>query len=320
MYLEHFNLKEFPFTVTPNTDFFCNLAGYQAALNVVLLSLRNGEGFLKVVGEVGAGKTLLCRMLLERLNDDFVTAYIPNPDLSPIGLRKALAQELGLPSPYPRSQHTLLEHITKQLIALHESGKRVVLLIDEAQAMSFECLEALRLLTNLETKTIKLLQVVLFGQPELNVKLNQPNMRQLKQRISFSHLLPPLTRPELDAYLCHRLAMAGHTTGTLFTRRACNFLFRKSRGIPRVINILCHKALMFAYGRGETEIHTKAMHAATHDTEYVITQEKLFIGRYILIGGLLLLSLLAGLKCYNLASNHTQWTVTYDGQSYTILS
>lgn len=266
MYLEHFNFKEMPFTLTANTNYFCRLPGHQSALNVVLIGLRNGEGFIKVIGEVGTGKTLLCRLLLDRLGDGFVAAYIPNPDLDPVGLRLALAQELGVPPPYPRAQHALLEIITNKLIELHAANKRVVLLLDEAQAMSTESLEALRLLTNLETNTHKLLQVVLFAQPELEERLNQTCLRQLKQRITFSYYLLPLTRPEMEDYLCHRLAIAGHTLGPLFTSHAIDLLFKKTKGIPRLINIICHKALMVTYGRGERRVEKQAVRAAVNDT------------------------------------------------------
>ncbi len=291
MYLEHFNFKERPFSLTPNTDFFCQLSGHQAALNILLLSLRNGEGFIKVVGEVGTGKTLLCRMLLEKLSQEYMTAYIHNPMLTPQELYMAFAQELGLA--YTSPQNILLDTITKKLIELHDSGKRIALLIDEAQSMPIETLEALRLLTNLETNTTKLLQVVLFGQPELDVILNQPNMRQLKQRIVFSHYLPSLNREELEDYLCHRLAKAGHTLGPLFSRKACDLLFKRSQGIPRLINILCHKALMVAYGRGENKIHHDAMRLAIKDTASVTEAENSFNKYIISIGVGLIFFILA---------------------------
>lgn len=270
MYLSHFKFKEFPFTLTPNLDFFCQLSGHQAAINTVLLSLRNGEGFIKVVGEVGTGKTLICRKLLSNLEKTFITAYIPNPDLSPAGLRKALAKELGIDKFQLLDQHALLELINQRLLEVNAAGHRVVLLIDEAQALTTESLEALRLLTNLETESIKLLQVVLFGQPELDEKLNQRCLRQLKQRISFSYHLSKITRSELEAYLCHRLAIAGYTHGSLFSPAASKLLYRKSKGIPRIINILCHKALMSAYGKGELVVSRYAMKVAIKDSKEMI--------------------------------------------------
>lgn len=274
MYLDHFRFKELPFTLTPNINFFCSLKGHEEALKTVLFSLRSGEGFIKVVGEVGAGKTLLCRKLLESIENEFVTAYIPNPDLSSIELRRAFARELGIDPSLLQDQHELLTHINNQLLHLHASGKKVVLLLDEAQALPPESLEALRLLTNLETNTTKLLQVVLFGQPELDERLNQNNLRQLKQRISFSYYLPTLTREDLDTYVFHRLAMAGYTYGTLFTKKARDILYKSSSGVPRLVNILCHKALLVAYGRGDGTISHKIMHLAVKDTESVADNRK----------------------------------------------
>jgi MSHA biogenesis protein MshM len=300
MYLEYFKLKELPFALTPNTHFFCELAGHQEALNILLLSLKSGEGFIKITGEVGTGKTLLCRLLLESLDDEFVTAYLPNPDLTPEGLREAFALELGVREPLPASQHVLLYLITQKLSKLHEAGKQVILLIDEAQVLSAETLEAIRLLTNLETQTSKLLQVVLFGQPELDHRLNQPNLRQLKQRIGFTYRLPTLTRKDLNAYLCHRLATAGYTYGSLFTRAACNLLFRKTQGIPRLINILCHKAMMTAYGRGAIKIDYSAMRAAIRDTESVISVSPLskIMLQVLLAAAVLVIGLMMGYKHY----------------------
>lgn len=267
MYLEHFNLTKAPFSLTPNTDFYCQLPTHQEALNVLLLSLGNGEGFIKIVGEVGTGKTLLCRLLLNALDETFITAYIPNPDLSADSLRIAVAKELGIPVEQEVCQHALVDAINRQLLNLHQKGHRVVLLIDEAQCLSERCLEAIRLLTNLETEQEKLLQVVLFGQPELDVKLKQTSLRQLKQRITFSYYLKPLNAEEMDAYLCHRLAMAGYTYGTLFSLPARKLLFKASGGLPRLLNILCHKALMVSYGKGEKKVTHQAIKRAIQDTE-----------------------------------------------------
>jgi MSHA biogenesis protein MshM len=278
MYLEHFKFKELPFTITPNVGFFCNLKGHQEALNTVLFSLRSGEGFIKIIGEVGAGKTLLCRKLLDSLDQDFITAYIPNPDLNPIELRKALASELELELPSLQDQHELLSLINNRLLTLHKEGKRIVLFIDEAQALPAESLETLRLLTNLETETTKLLQVVLFGQPELDERLNQSNFRQLKQRISFSYYLPLMSREDLDSYLFHRLATAGHTYSSLFTKKARDLLFQASNGVPRIVNILCHKALIAAYGRGDAQVTPKAMRLAVQDTDVSIISNRFLLG------------------------------------------
>jgi MSHA biogenesis protein MshM len=267
MYLEHFKLEKAPFTLTPNTEFFCELPTHQEALTVLMLSLAQGEGFIKIVGEVGTGKTLLCRILLNSLGEEYVTAYIPNPDQTPDSLRHAVACELGLKPKKTWTQYQVLEAINLRLLELHREGKKIVLVIDEAQALPNACLEAVRLLTNLETEEKKLLQVVLFGQPELDAKLEHYGLRQLKQRITFSYHLQPLARKEQDRYLNHRLARAGYTYGNLFTEGALKRLYRASGGLPRLLNILCHKSLLVAYGQGKSMIDGHAVKRAIADTE-----------------------------------------------------
>ncbi|KTD50726.1 ExeA family protein [Legionella quateirensis] len=267
MYLEHFRLTKAPFTLTPNTEFFCELPTHQEALNVLLLSLSQGEGFIKIVGEVGTGKTLICRILLNSLKDEYVTAYIPNPDQTADGLRFSVASELGVQPDEHWTQYQLLEAINTRLLDLHRAGKKTVLIIDEAQALPDSCLEAIRLLTNLETEESKLLQVVLFGQPELDTKLDQPSLRQLKQRFTFSYDLQPLARNDLEKYLSHRLAKAGYTYGCMFTEAAKWRLYRASGGLPRILNILCHKSLLVAYGQGKLQVNGRAVSRAIADTE-----------------------------------------------------
>lgn len=266
MYLEHFKLHKAPFTLTPNTEFFCELPTHQEALNVLLLSLAQGEGFIKIVGEVGTGKTLLCRILLNCLTEKYITAYIPNPDQTAEGLRFSIACELGMQPDENWTQYQLLEAINQRLLELHRAGKNTVLIIDEAQALSDASLEAIRLLTNLETEERKLLQVVLFGQPEIDNKLEQIELRQLKQRITFSYHLQPLARHELDKYLSHRLARAGYTYGCIFTQTAQRRLYRASQGLPRLLNILSHKSLLVAYGQGKTLVDGRAVNRAIADT------------------------------------------------------
>ena len=269
MYLKHFGLKDWPFTLTPNTSFFCNLPVYQEALNTVLFSVRSGEGFVKVIGEVGSGKTLLCRKLLDQLADEFVTAYIPNPNLSADELRRALAKELGVVVE-TASDDQLLTRISEKLIAIRHEGKRTVLVIDEAQALPDDTLEALRLLSNLETESEKLLQIVLFAQPELDAKLEQYRFRPLQQRIGFGYRLQALHPAEVAAYLQHRLEMAGYAEGRLLTRGAQRLVCKASQGVPRVINIVCHKALLVAYGRGEARVKTHAIKSAIADSADVL--------------------------------------------------
>lgn len=267
MYQNYFGLTEAPFSITPDTSYFYSHGHYSEALNTLLVALRAGEGFIKVTGEVGTGKTLLCRKLLNTIEKRFVTAYIPNPMLTPYGLQSAVADELGLDMSRHYGHHQLLKMITDRLIDLTIDGKDVVLCIDEAQAMPVETMEALRLLTNLETEKKKLLQVVLFGQPELDELLNEKNVRQLKQRITFSYLLKPIDREGMELYLTHRLGIAGYQGGNLFEMKAMRSLFKASRGIPRLINILSHKSMMSAYGQGTKYVDNDNMRAAIRDTE-----------------------------------------------------
>lgn len=274
MYLEHFQLNKMPFSLTPSVEFFCNLPSHQAVLNVLLFGLNSGEGFIKIIGEVGSGKTLLCRKLLSSLDDQFVTAYIPNPDLNAEGLRRAIARELHIPLPQNLSNEEVLQLINQKLLEFCKAGKKVVLLIDEAQTLSNETLEAVRLLTNLETESEKLLQIVLFAQPELDVRLKQHEFRQLNQRITFSHELLPLNREELDSYICHRLVTAGNTKGSVFDRPATDLLFKMSSGIPRVVNILAHKAMLVAYGKGDGIVTSESVFKAGDDSNNLIIKEK----------------------------------------------
>lgn len=268
MYLEHFGLREQPFSLTPDTDYFFASATHREALNVLLVALRGGEGFIKVTGEVGLGKTLLCRQLLNALGEDFVTAYVPNPHLSAGSMRLALARELGVILPRARyTQEDLLDWLNAALLERAAAGQRVVLCLDEAQELPAQTLEAVRLLTNLETEKRKLLQVVLFGQPELDRRLADRRLRQLVQRITFSYRLVPMDRKTVAVYVGHRLHVAGYRGAPLFTSRALARLYRASGGTPRLINILCHKSLMAAYGPGAHRVDGKAMRRAVRDTE-----------------------------------------------------
>jgi MSHA biogenesis protein MshM len=267
MYQEHFKLREAPFSLTPDPDYFYNYTGHQQALNVLLVALQGGEGLIKITGEVGTGKTLLCRKLLVALTDDFQTAYLPNPLLKPFELYQALAEELNINVPHGTTMHDLVKRLTEQLVALRGNNKQVVLCIDEAQAMPQESLEALRLLSNLETEKQKLLQIVVFAQPELDKMLESSDLRQLRQRITFSYDLPALDREAITGYVLHRLKVAGHVDGKLFADAALDAIYRSSRGIPRLVNILCHKAMMAAYGKGQIVIEQRQVKMASLDTE-----------------------------------------------------
>ncbi len=269
MYLSHFGLQEAPFSLTPNTGFYYGLPPHEEALQVLNWALAQGEGFIKVTGEVGTGKTLLCRKLLSELGSEerpVRLAWLPNPHLTPAELRIALALELGLAVRDP-SELDLTDRIHRHLISLHQQGSRVVVLIDEAQALPDETLEAIRLFGNLETESSKLLQIVLFGQPELDARLAKPHLRQLRQRIGFSYCLRPLRFDETRAYLEHRLQVSGYRGAPLFASSAMRRLWRASRGIPRLINVLAQKCLMLAYGQGARQIDSRLVRLAIRDTE-----------------------------------------------------
>jgi len=270
MYRKHFGLREAPFSITPDTAFSFASGVFQEALNTLLIAVKNGEGFIKITGEVGTGKTLLCRKFLASLGDSYVSAYIPNPYLEPNTLLAALADELKLKARRDLDQHLMLKALTLALLEFAREGKRVVITLDEAQAMPIETLEALRLLSNLETEKRKLLQVVLFGQPELDAKLNLPSLRQLKQRIAFHYALAPLTRAELDYNVSHRLTVAGHPGGALFSPGALSALYQASGGTPRIINILCHKSLLLVFGQGKQQVEEKHVRIAASDTPAAI--------------------------------------------------
>jgi len=266
MYRSHFGLREPPFGITPDTTFAFSCATHQEALNTLLVAVSTGEGFIKITGEVGTGKTLLCRRFLATLDATFVTAYIPNPYLEPRALMLALADELRVPVDAGAEQHQLLKHLNHTLLDFARDGKQVLVCLDEAQAMPLETLEALRLLSNLETEKRKLLYVVLFGQPELDDNLAQESVRQLRQRITFQHHLGTLSRKELDYYLAHRLRVAGYVGAPLFPPRAAAQIYRATRGVPRLVNIVAHKSLLLAYGEGSHAVLPRHVRAAAKDT------------------------------------------------------
>lgn len=285
MYLYHFGIKELPFSLTPNTHFYLGLPSHNEAMQVLLTALKTGEGFIKVTGEVGTGKTLLCRKLLNEIPDAFEVAYIPNPALSPEEMRFALASELGIRGISNINQQQLSQKIQMKLLDLNKKGKGVVLIIDEAQTIPWESFETLRLFTNLETESRKLIQVVLFGQPELDQMLAQERLRQLRQRITFSYQLRSLTMEETAAYVNHRLTMAGYRGPDVFSSKAIKYLYKVTSGVPRLVNVLCHKALMLAYGSGSHTIEQKQIKLAALDTDATaITQTNPLVWVAVLSG------------------------------------
>ena len=265
MYVDFFALKEKPFSLTPDTQFFFNKQSHRLALNTMLGAVQNNEGFIKIVGEVGTGKTLLCRKLLSLLDGQFKVIYIPNSYLTPNELKGFVAAEIGADFSIDMPAYQLMGSIYRRLLQLVKDGIQVVLIVDEAQAMPRDTLESLRLLTNLDTEKRKLLQVVLIGQPELDETLNRSDLRQLKQRIVFTARLTPLTAQGVMEYVEYRMTSAG-CDRAVFSKLAMRYLYWASGGIPRLINLIAHKALIAAFNEGEAQVRVKHMAVAINNT------------------------------------------------------
>jgi MSHA biogenesis protein MshM len=267
MYLEHFGLSESPFRITPHTDFFFDGADRGATLAALLYAVLHEEGIVKVSGEVGSGKTMLCRMLIERLPAEVDTVYLANPSLSRQEIMQAIAEDLDLEYS-GHSATAAMRELVARLIELHASGRRALILIDEAHAMPPETLEQVRLLSNLETRRHKLLQIVLFGQPELDVTLDAPSMRQLKDRITHSFRTRPLTVDEAARYLGFRMRAAGYKGPDVFTPKSIALITRAASGLTRRINILADKALLAAFTEDRHAVDQPQVRAAIRDSEF----------------------------------------------------
>ncbi len=246
MYQTYFGLKEKPFKLVPNPDYLYLSKQHEIALAHLTYAMDQGEGFVVITGEVGTGKTTLCRNFLERLDENSSSAYIFQPTLDSVELLTTICNEFGIRIPQA-SLKQLLDVINAYLIQQNQDGRKVVLLIDEAQNLSIENLELVRMLSNLETTRSKLLQIVLVGQPELSDKLDSYELRQLAQRISLTAHLSPLGFDETANYIHHRVHIAAQRNLTLFTPAACRLIFKYSKGIPRMINIACDRALITAF-------------------------------------------------------------------------
>ncbi|MBV1909447.1 MAG: AAA family ATPase [Kangiellaceae bacterium] len=269
MYLYHYAMKKIPFGHTPDTELFCQTQTHIEALNVLLFSINSGEAFCKIIGEVGCGKTMLCRVLIRQLESKRKLAYIPNPNLDANALRYTLAKELGLRIKKDCREDQLTQSIQNRLIKLNKSHGPVVLIIDEAQAMSDEALETLRLFTNIETEQQKLLQIVLFAQPELNKKLKQTNLRQLNQRITFSYQLRKLTTQQVLSYIHHRLNVVSLKQRVKVSLVEAILIRFFSRGTPRIINTICHKALLLGFAKKQFSLSLINIIKASYDTDGV---------------------------------------------------
>ena len=294
IYLKHFGLEKAPFSLTADPCFYIDFIPHNEALQVITTALSLGEGILKISGEVGTGKTLLCNKLHSELSEQYLICNIDNPYLTAHELRCALADKIGVQKENFDDQFLLTGLIKNRLLTLLEQDKRVLVLVDEAQALPDSTLEALRLFSNLETESQKLLQVVLFAQPELDVRLAETKLRQLRQRITFSYQLRALTDKEIEHYIAQRLKQAGYRGAVLFNPKVCARISQASRGIPRLINVLCHKIMMISYGQQHYKITAKLVAQAVADTEdaYPVQHLKywwLLFGAFVLLNMFLLL-------------------------------
>ena len=267
MYLDHFGLDEPPFRITPHTDFFFAGANRGATLEALLYAITHDEGIIKVSGEVGSGKTMLCRVLMERLPAQVDTILLSNPSLAREEILYAIADELKIDTGEQR-QPLLLRTLQDHLIQLYSQDRRVVVLIDEAHAMPQETLEQIRLLSNLETSHSKLLQIVLFGQPELDANLSMPKMRPLKERITHSFRLEPLLRSDVEAYLDFRMRAAGYRGPNVFAAEAVRRIVKASEGLTRRVNILADKSLLAAFADNQHGITARHVERAIRDSEF----------------------------------------------------
>ena len=266
MYLDYYGLSEPPFDITPNPRFLFYSAKHREAYNHLLYGIRERKGFVQLTGEVGAGKTTLCRAMLEQLDERYATALILNPVMSPDELMKAIALEFGLPV-NGLDRLDIIAVINEFLLRQVEANKEAVLIIDEAQDLTDELLEQVRLLSNLETDNRKLLQIVLMGQPELRDRLNNPKLRQLRQRITVRYHLLPLSRAEVTQYVQHRIHLCGGNGTPCFTHSALWRVYHYSQGIPRLVNAVCDKALLAGFVSQRERINFKLVNHAVRELE-----------------------------------------------------
>jgi general secretion pathway protein A len=265
VYEQFYGFREAPFNLTPDPRFLFFSDRHREAFNHVLFGLQERKGFIQLTGEVGAGKTTVCRAILKQLDSRYRTALILNPSLTSAQLLRTILTELNLPSGGDRV--TALETLNGFLLEQAAAGNDVVLVIDEAQDLGDELLEQVRLLSNLETEQRKLLQIVLVGQPELRDKLNTQGLRQLRQRITVRYHLSPLSRDETERYIEHRLAVAGGNGRPTFTRGAIRTVHRYSEGVPRLINAVCDKALLYGFVNGTDHLTGRSIRQAIRELE-----------------------------------------------------
>ncbi|MDP1596345.1 MAG: AAA family ATPase [Methylotenera sp.] len=289
MYYPHFGLKQPPFKITPNTDFFFSGGNRGAVLDALVYAITNGEGIIKVVGEVGSGKTMLCRMLQTILPEQIESIYLANPSVAPEDVLHAIAFELQLTLPKNADRLKVMQALQAHLLSRHAQGRQVVIFVEEAQGMPLATLEEIRLLSNLETKQDKLLQIVLFGQPELDDNLNQTHIRQLRERITHSFHLGPLQTKDIGEYLIFRLRAAGYHGPHLFSEAAIKKISKAAQGLVRRVNILADKALLAAFADNVFQVTPRHVSAAIQDSEFGVKAKP--VKKLLLLGTLILIML-----------------------------
>jgi len=268
MYYQFFGLSQAPFKITPDTDFFFEGGNRGAVLEALIYAISQGEGIIKVTGEVGSGKTMLCRVLQARLPRSVETVYLANPSVSPEEILHAVAFELQLPIARDAGRLVVMHALNEYLLRRHAEGRQVVVFVEESQSMPIATLEEIRLLSNLETKQHKLLQIVLFGQPELDDNLRRPDIRQLRERITHSFSLSPLNAEEVRAYVSFRLRAAGYHGPDLLNNKGVRYLTHATGGLTRRINIVADKALLAAFAQNTHNVGIKHLKAAVQDSEF----------------------------------------------------
>ncbi|MEN8260292.1 MAG: AAA family ATPase [Pseudomonadota bacterium] len=280
MYTRFFDLSRNPFSIAPNPSYLYLTRQHKEALAHLLYGIRRGGGFVCLTGEVGTGKTTLCHCLLEQLPKDVDVSLILNPRLNAIELLANVCDELRIPYPSgSESLKKLIDALNEYLLDAHARGRRTVLMIDEAQNLSFEVLEQIRLLTNLETRETKLLQIILVGQPELNLLLDRKDLRQLQQRITARYHLMPLSSAETAGYIRYRLSISGGNPD-IFSHRAIRVIHKESGGIPRLINIICDRALLGAYAFNRKRVTGKTARKAAREIQSPLPAKR--AGRFLL--------------------------------------
>ena len=268
MYYTHFGLTRPPFRITPDTEFFYTGGNRGPILDALMYAIAQGEGIIKVTGEVGSGKTMLCNMLQSQLPPNVETVYLANPSVSPDEILRAIALELQLAPPRDAGNLEVMQMLHRHLLERHAQDRQVVMFVEESQSMPIATLEEIRLLSNLETAQAKLLQIVLFGQPEFEDNLSQPHIRQLRERITHSFRLSPLKPDEIREYLNFRLRAAGYRGPDLFSPRVISAIARASEGLTRRVNLIADKALLVAFSENTHTVTLKHVKAAVRDSEF----------------------------------------------------